>query len=173
MPLSIVKRSELEAAFEEFASQAWPMLVRSAVLMGADHHAAQDAAQVALTSCYRRWRKVEKFATSPRAYAYRCLVNELSRSKFAREIPTESMPKTCDVAASPEVGASDEAVVRAALMTLPVHQRAVLVCTYYLDLPDAQAAEVLQVPIGTVKSRRSRALDALAADHELSELAFR
>jgi RNA polymerase sigma-70 factor (ECF subfamily) len=49
------------------------------------------------------------------------------------------------------------------LGTLPLDQRAVLVVHFYLDLPIAQAAVVLDIPVGTCKSRLARGLDALRA----------
>ena len=46
---------------------------------------------------------------------------------------------------------------------LAPEQRAVLVVHHYLDLPDAEAADVLGIPIGTLKSRLNRAKAALRA----------
>jgi RNA polymerase sigma-70 factor, ECF subfamily len=51
--------------------------------------------------------------------------------------------------------------VSAALGMLPLEQRAVIVLHFYLDLTLAQAAVVLDVPAGTVKSRLNRGLAAL------------
>jgi RNA polymerase sigma-70 factor (ECF subfamily) len=49
------------------------------------------------------------------------------------------------------------------LQRLTVDERAVLVLTYYLDLPIAETASVLGIPSGTVKSRLHRAISALRA----------
>jgi RNA polymerase sigma-70 factor (ECF subfamily) len=46
---------------------------------------------------------------------------------------------------------------------LTVEQRAVLVTHYYMDMPSDQAADVLDIPIGTYKSRLHRATEALRA----------
>jgi RNA polymerase sigma-70 factor (ECF subfamily) len=48
-----------------------------------------------------------------------------------------------------------------ALDTLPVEQRTVLLLVAVEDLPYAEVARVLEVPIGTVMSRLSRARDRL------------
>ncbi|GAA2000557.1 sigma-70 family RNA polymerase sigma factor [Catenulispora subtropica] len=48
-----------------------------------------------------------------------------------------------------------------AVRGLPERDRAVIVCRYFLDLSEAETAEVLGVPRGTVKSRHSRALERL------------
>jgi RNA polymerase sigma-70 factor (ECF subfamily) len=39
----------------------------------------------------------------------------------------------------------------------------VLVLHYYLDLPLAEAADVMDIPLGTMKSRLNRATQALRA----------
>ena len=48
-----------------------------------------------------------------------------------------------------------------ALGQLPARQRAVLVLRYFNDLTEAQVAEVLGCPAGTVKSSASRGLARL------------
>jgi RNA polymerase sigma-70 factor (ECF subfamily) len=52
---------------------------------------------------------------------------------------------------------------------LPVEQRAALVLTYYLDLPLAESAQILGVPLGTLKSRIHRSLDSLRAAVEADD----
>ena len=52
---------------------------------------------------------------------------------------------------------------------LSPEQRAVLVAHYYLDLSDDAAAEALDIPAGTVKSRLNRATVALRAALEANE----
>lgn len=47
------------------------------------------------------------------------------------------------------------------LFRLPARQRAVLVLRYYDDLSETAVAEVLDVPVGTVKSTTSRGLARL------------
>jgi RNA polymerase sigma-70 factor, ECF subfamily len=53
--------------------------------------------------------------------------------------------------------------VAEALRSLPLDQRKVVVLHHLLDLPVAQVAAELGVPVGTVKSRLARARSALAA----------
>ena len=48
-------------------------------------------------------------------------------------------------------------------------QRTVLIAHYYLDLSDAAAAEALDIPAGTLKSRLNRATVALRAALEANE----
>jgi RNA polymerase sigma-70 factor, ECF subfamily len=55
----------------------------------------------------------------------------------------------------------DSAAIFDALMKLPEQQRSVLVLFYYEDLPQKEIAEILGIPIGTVKSRLSNSLKRL------------
>lgn len=55
----------------------------------------------------------------------------------------------------------DSAAVFDALMKLPEQQRSVLVLFYYEDLPQKEIAEILGIPVGTVKSRLSNSLRRL------------
>lgn len=54
-----------------------------------------------------------------------------------------------------------QAVVRTGIAELPEHERQVIVLGYALDLSQAQIAERLEWPLGTVKSRTRRALAQL------------
>ncbi len=49
------------------------------------------------------------------------------------------------------------------LARLPAEMRAAVVLVYYLDLPLADAAQAMNVPLGTAKSRINRATQALRA----------
>lgn len=83
----------------------------------------------------------------------------LARRGRARELPLEGT----DVP-DPRSGATGAGVdVERLLSTLPAEQRDVLILRYQLDLSEAEIAEALGVPRGTVKSRSHAALARLAA----------
>ena len=50
-----------------------------------------------------------------------------------------------------------------AVGALPDADRAVIACRYFLDLTQEETATVLELPVGTVKSRQSAALERLRA----------
>lgn len=164
--MSVDWNGRLERDFTAFAEEAWPQLVRGAVLMGASQHNAEDAVQSVLSRCYMRWRKVDRMADRPIAYAFRALRNELSRSTSRRDIPTD--PHELSTNLEREAPNSDELVppdpvpLRTAIVDLPQHQREVIVCAFYLEFTDRETAAALDIPVGTVKSRKARALDAIA-----------
>ena len=59
----------------------------------------------------------------------------------------------------PDLGARDE--MWQALLRLPERQRTAIVLRYYEDLSEAQTADTMRCPQGTVKSLVSRGLDRL------------
>jgi RNA polymerase sigma factor (sigma-70 family) len=56
----------------------------------------------------------------------------------------------------------DHIALMAALRTLPTGQREAIALHYLADLPISEVADLLQVSVGTVKSRLSRGRTALA-----------
>ena len=60
--------------------------------------------------------------------------------------------------------------VRSALRSLTGRERAVLVLRVFDDLSEAQVAQVLDCPVGTVKSTMARAAARLRGDPRLAEL---
>lgn len=159
-----------EQDFSEFVAARWPRLVRSAVLLGCSRPEAEDLVQSALERCLLNWSRVQR-AGDRDAYVHRILLNTFTSSRRRRwtsEQPTANPP---DQASSDETTRVDDtdAVVRA-LQRLSRDQRTAVVLRYYSHLTEQQMATALGVATGTVKSRLSRALTALADDPTLEEL---
>lgn len=164
------QESDRERAFAEFASARWLTLARSAVLLGASHHEAEDLAQTVLMKCYLAWSRVSG-AAQPDAYVFKMLLNEFRSSRRRRwwqERPTADLPDE-RVADGTVLSDSSDAVARA-LAGLGKGQREVVVLRYYADFTDRQIADLLGVAEGTVKSRLSRAHRQLAVDEHLTSV---
>lgn len=127
---------------------------------------ARDAAQETFVAAWRelgRLREPEKFE----AWLQRVAVNAARQTHRARsrrrvrEIPSSTVAALADRA----VGAprDDAAILDAALATLPVDQRAILVLHHLEGRPVAELASILDIPVGTAKSRLFAARQALAA----------
>ena len=150
----------VEPGFVEFVGARSAALFRTAVLIVGDRHAAEDLVQSALERAYRHWGRVSKM-DAPEAYVRRILANlavEHFRAAAAR--PVELLDHD---GAGPDVYPDldeHDAVIRV-LRELPPRMRAVLVLRYFDDLTEVQAAEVLGITVGTVKSQSSRALAKL------------
>lgn len=156
--------------FSEYVAARWPLLVRSAVLLGCSPADAEDVVQAALVRCLVHWRKVEQ-ADDRDAYVHRILVNTFTSSRrrhWTREHATSVMPETASLDHTVAIDMAD-AVLRS-LDRLNRDQRTAVVLRYYAHLSEQQMATVLGVATGTVKSRLSRALKVLAEDPHLAEL---
>lgn len=153
--------------FEAFVVAQYAPLRRVAFLLCGDRDRADDLVQATFAKAHVRWARVGG-AADPVAYVHRILINT-SRSWLARrwlgELPTGSLPEGAgdDLTAAVDV----QLTVLVALRELPRAQREAVVVRHLLGLSEAQAAVVLDVPVGTVKSRTSRAIDALRADRRL------
>jgi len=108
-----------------------------------------------MTRAYQCWDRVGAYE-DPSAWAYRVghnwAVSALRRRRRRRPYVEED-------AADP--GSIPEPTVTAALAELPLGQRSVIVCRFYLGLSVAETAAALHIRPGTVKSRLSRGLQHL------------
>jgi RNA polymerase sigma factor (sigma-70 family) len=90
----------------------------------------------------------------------------LCRDARRRPPPEPVDPDTIDTAVSGAgtAQATEDALDAGRLLAaLPESQRGVVVLRYYCDLTEAEVAEILDCPIGTVKSRMHQAMARLAA----------
>lgn len=158
--------------FSAYVAARGATLVRSAVLMGCSVHDAEDLVQATLTRCYVSWDRVRS-ARDADAYVFRVMLNTHAtrqRRMWHRERPTpaEQVPAA---AAGEASDLTDTAIsVLAAINRLSYDHRVVVMLRYLADLSEPQIAQVLSVPIGTVKSRLSRAQTHLGQDPGLLEL---
>jgi len=157
--------------FAEFAQASYGGLRHVGYLLTGDKHAAEDAAQAALVRTYAAWSRVRR--DDAFAYARRVLVNYLTDGwrRRMREYPAGDLPEQPAGTQTPDP--ADAVALRhwlaAALATLTVRERAVVVMRYLFDLPEASVARDLGITVGTVKSTSSRALAKLrvSADPEV------
>lgn len=149
--------AELECFLADRADQ----LLRTAMLLTGSREAGQDLLQSALERLLRHWAGLDG---DPEAYLRRTLYN-LATDGFRRQgrlqrklllLRAEARP-TADPAAQVDLR---DALIRL-LLQLPPRQRAVLVCRYWEQLTEAETAELLGWPEGTVKSAASRGLRRL------------
>lgn len=157
--------------FAAYAGARWGSLVRSAVGLGCDLEEAHDLVQVTLMRCFQKWPSVQR-AENRDGYVYRMLVNARRDSRRRRwwgERPTALIEVHEWVEDGAEHVAAADAVHRA-LRDLTPAAREVVVLRYFAHLTDEQTAEALRIPVGTVKSRLSRALAVLATNTHLTEL---
>ena len=162
-------------AFAELVRRHRDRLWAVALRTVGDREEAADAVQDALLSAHRnaaRFRGDSAVTT----WLHRIVVNAcLDRIRRRQAHPTVPLPdgsRTEDRPSAPEPAAPVEdretaIVVREALAALPAEQRAAIVLVDVQGYPVAEAAAILGVAEGTIKSRcaRGRARMALALGH--------
>jgi RNA polymerase sigma-70 factor (sigma-E family) len=137
-------------------------LVRMALLVVGDQATAEDVVQDAFAALHRR---LDRLSDPGRALPYiRAAVLNGCRTVLRKRRRPLSGPEPEPVwsAESAVLLGEDRREVLVALRALPQRQREALVLRYYLDLTEAEIAEVMGVSRGTVKSTASRGLAALA-----------
>lgn len=153
-------------AFSELAARSIGQLTAIARMILRDEYAAQDAVQETFIEAWRSLpglREPDRFE----AWTRRLLVRACFRGvRGTRRVQAAEIQLT--PADEPTIGGGEQALalrdqLERGLARLPREQRAVVVLVYYLDLPLADAAESLGIPLGTTKSRLNRATSALRA----------
>jgi RNA polymerase sigma factor (sigma-70 family) len=154
------------------------------------HHAAiliagpadcEDAVQDAFVRAFyalAKFRRGEEFKPWLLAIVTNCARNK-ARSQFRQarlnhrltgaELAATSLARSVPSAESAALSSDDRSRLIAAVASLPERGRLVITCRYLLELSEAETAEVLGWPAGTVKSRLSRALDRLRAELDESD----
>jgi RNA polymerase sigma-70 factor (ECF subfamily) len=141
---------------------------RAAFLLGAGEE-ADDVVQEAFVKAFRhlsRFRAGEPFGP----WLLRIVANEtrnLTRSRrrraaLALRLSSVESEGTAAGGLVDEVLATERRTrLMAAVNALPERERQVLACRYFLELSEAETAQVLGWPLGSVKSRTWRALNRL------------
>jgi RNA polymerase sigma-70 factor (sigma-E family) len=156
-----------EREFREFFASQYGPLCRLGYLLTGNRAEAEDLAQDALVRTYSRWVLVRR-PDDPASYARKILVNRyrslLRRARVeARHQALTSMREGY----VPEFG-EDTMAVWAAARRLPRRQQLVLALRYHEDLPEAEVARLLRLPLGTVKSLARRGLARLRVELDAS-----
>ena len=147
---------------------------RTAYVIARNASDAEDAAQDGFV---KAWRALGRFREGApfRPWLLRIVANEASnrrrsagrRAGLALRAATEE--PSGGAAPSPEaalLSAEQRATLLAAVEGLPDEQRDVVALRYFLGLPEAEVAETLGIPQGTVKSRTARALERLRETYD-------
>jgi RNA polymerase sigma-70 factor (sigma-E family) len=147
--------------FDAFYRASYPRLLRQLFAMaGGDLAEAEDVLQEAFTRASVRWDQIRRYEV-PEAWVRRVAVNELvsvirrSRRRLAATLRAVWSPQAD--------GLSHEWLdVAAALRSLPMEQRRVVVLHHLAGLKVGEIAAELRIPSGTVKSRLARGRRTLA-----------
>jgi RNA polymerase sigma-70 factor (ECF subfamily) len=148
-------RAAFAALFERYAGRVKAFMIRS----GAAPDAAEEAVQEAFISVWRRAETFDAARASVAAWIFAIARNKrvdmLRRGARPEPDPTDPSflpdpPEQPDAALS---GVRRDAAVREALGGLTEDQRVVVHLSFYEGRPHSEIAEMLGLPLGTVKSR--------------------
>ncbi len=149
-----------EEEFDAFYHASFSRLVGQIYAMCGSVTEAQDCVQEAFIRAWDK-RKTLDLDQSPEAWvrtvAYRLAVSRWRRARKALLPPDRAHEPQRP--AEPDV---TRVALARALQDLPADQRRALVLYHLCDLPVAEVAAEMGVPVGTVKARLSRGRAALA-----------
>lgn len=154
--VSVVRRTE---SFEELVTATGDRMLRTAVLLTGDRHAAEDLVQSTYAQVFARWRLVSR-AENPAAYTRTILTRLFLSDRRRKRVPELPLLDGADATAPPGDPTLRLSLVEA-LGTLPPLDRAVLVLRYFHDLPVDEVAAQTGLSASACRSRASRALTRL------------
>ncbi len=147
-------------AFRPLVERYGNVLMGTLYLMTHDRTVSEELVQ---ETFLRAWKSIGRFRLGApvKPWLVRIAVN-LALDAKSRSLTIEPLEETEQGGPDPELGrADDKDAIRRALGQLADDHRRVVVLRYFAELSTGEAADVLRVSEGTVKSRLSRALDHL------------
>jgi RNA polymerase sigma-70 factor (ECF subfamily) len=166
-------------SFDQLVARAYPLVFNTAYRILGDHDAAADATQTSFVRAFRSLRTFRR-SSSFTTWLYRIVSNvcldivrrqkrqaqSLTLDGDDEQLTERDIP---DETALPERTAMDselQQAVHRALGRLRMEHRAVLVLYDLAGFSYEEIAEMLKLPLGTVKSRLNRARLALREEME-------
>ncbi|MBW1598551.1 sigma-70 family RNA polymerase sigma factor [Streptomyces sp. JJ38] len=151
----------MRALYDEHAGALLAFVLR---LVGGDRHRAEDVVQETLLRAWRNADQLRRAAGSVRPWLVtvaRRIVIDAHRGRQARPHEVDAAPLETLPAADEIDRALRLMTIAEAMADLTEHHRSALVETYFRGRTVNEAAEVLGVPPGTVRSRVFYALRSL------------
>ena len=161
-------------AYEELVYAHQGIAFRTAYVIAGN---AADAEEAAQDGFVKAWRALGRFREGApfRPWLLQIVANEARnrrrsagrRSHLALRVATQE--PSGDAAPSPEaslLSAETRETLLAAVNDLPDDQRIVIALRFFVGLSEAEIAETLNLPTGTVKSRSARALERLRESYD-------
>jgi RNA polymerase sigma-70 factor (ECF subfamily) len=152
-------------AFSQLVSASVSRQYAVATLILRDRDRAQDAVQEAMISAWKglsALRNPDAWEAWLHRLTVRACFAQVRKEKRRRlfEIHVE-LDREPAAAHDDTVAVVERDRLERALDRLPIDQRAVIVLHYHLGLPLTEAAPILDIPVGTAKSRLHRGLKTL------------
>jgi RNA polymerase sigma-70 factor, ECF subfamily len=152
-------REAFALLFEQYKN----LVYKTAYLMLGEATEAEDALQEIFVQVYKSLSGFDPGKAKFTTWLYRVTFNYClnhRRKKRPLTLPLEDMSPALR-SEFPGAELAEEEVLQQAIGKLTDRQRAVVILRYFWDLPYAEIAQILDVPLGTVKSRIDLALKTL------------
>jgi RNA polymerase sigma-70 factor, ECF subfamily len=150
----------LSALHEQYAVPLWSFVLR---LTGGDRFRSQDVVQETMLRAWRKPSVLDGEQGAARAWLFtvarRIVVDEWRSARSRHEVSVGETPESVQPDRTDAM--LDEWIVSEALDRLTPEHREVIVACYYQGHSVAEAADILHIPVGTVKSRTHYAMRAL------------
>lgn len=168
MGLFALRSARTDRAREDFDREAWPHfreIYRAALRQTRRPAEAEDLAQEVFLQAWKSFDRFER-GTNCRAWLYRILWN-VDHQRIRKKVPVtlgaEGEARIGETLAAEETTPTEirDEEVSAALDSLSEEHRRILLLSDVEEFTYKEIAALLQVPIGTVMSRLSRARKAL------------
>jgi len=173
MNLTLIRRSQAgdEGAFTALFDRYKNLVYKTAYLMLGNADDAEDALQEVFVRVHRSLSTFQPSKGAFTTWLYRITVNHCLNRRRKRRLSVLSLDEVSPLSLtrhSPsfESRLAEEEAVQQALSRLSEKQRAVVILRYYWDLSYAKMAQILDIPVGTVKSRLNLALRTLRQELE-------
>jgi RNA polymerase sigma-70 factor (sigma-E family) len=155
------RERDAAVAIESLFHAHYPRLVYAAFSLTGDWDLAEQLAQEAYLRLWRRWRWICDPQAAP-MYLQRTVLN-LSRESIRRRVIERRALKARSMEPPPAAppDSAELLELRRAIAALPARKRECVVLRYLLGKSEAQAADLLGISVGTVKSQTHKGLRQL------------
>ena len=148
-------------AFAALFAQYKNLVYRTAYLMLDNPHDAEDALQEVFVLVHKSLTGFDPRKGAFTTWLHRITINYCLNHRRKRSFISSPLDETLSNGEFPEAQSAEEDAIWQAVRGLSDKQQAVVVLRYYWDLSYAEVAQILEIPLGTVKSRLDLAIKTL------------
>jgi RNA polymerase sigma-70 factor, ECF subfamily len=150
-------------AFASLFEQYKNLVYKTAYLMLGNREEAEDALQEVFLSVYKSLSRFDPHKGAFSTWLHRITFNHClnqRRKQRALMLSPEDAPVVF-ASEFPDERLAESQAIEQAIWKLSARQKAVVILRYYWELPYSEISEILEIPLGTVKSRLDLALKTL------------
>lgn len=163
--MDLIRRCQAgdEEAFAALFQKYKNLVYKTAYLMLGDANEAEDVLQEVFIQVHKSLHTFQRTKGAFTTWLHRVTINRCLNRRRKRRSSFLSLDKSSSSSLasrspSSESRTVEEEAVRQAVSRLSEKQQAVVILRYYWELPYAEIAQILDIPVGTVKSRLNLAL---------------